>query len=154
MKLGKMNKIHAHSIILFFDLLSLLGLWYAYQEVQRVLIEVTRQAKIIEFGNRDFFLFIVLIIPVGHLLAIAEHYNANLIKIHNRLLNYCVIFALIILLAAGFFGSLWIKYRVENSGYTYCRNASGISALSRTIVYTKNMDVCEDLVETKRRRYK
>jgi len=144
-----MNKKYAHSIIIFFDLLSFLGLWYAYNEIQRILIEITNQADIIEFGNRDFFIIVVLIVPVGHIIAIIEHFYAELIKIYNRLLNYGVIFTLIILLAAGFFGSFWIKSRVENVGYIYCRNASGISALARTLVYTKNMKICEELVEAK-----
>lgn len=144
-----MNKKFAHSIILFFDLLSFLGLWYAYNEIQRILIEITNQADIIEFGNRDFFIILVLIVPVGHIIAIIEHYYPELIKIYNRLLNYGVIFTLIILLAAGFFGSFWIKSRVENVGYIYCHNASGISALARTLVYTKNRKICEELVEAK-----
>jgi hypothetical protein len=147
-----MNKKLAHSIIILFDLLSFLGLWYVYHEVQGVLIKINNQADLIEFGNRDFFILVVLIVPVGHILAIIEHFNADLIRVYNKLLNYSVILALIILLGAGSFGSFWIKSRVEKVGYIYCRNASGISALAKTLVYTKNMDICEELVETKRKR--
>lgn len=147
-----MNKKLAHSIILIFDLLSFLGLWYAYHEVQRILIEITNQADIIEFGNRDFFIIVVLIVPVGHIIAILEHYYAELVNIHKKLLNYGVIMTLIILLAVGFFGSIWIKSRIENVGYTYCREASGISALSKTLAYTKSTDICEELVEIKAKR--
>jgi heme A synthase len=149
-----MNKKLAHSIILFLDLLSLFGLSYAYHEVKRILIENTNEAAFIEFGNRFFFIILVLIVPIGHILAIVEHLNAEFIKKYNRSLNYGVILAFMILLASGFFGSYWIKSRVENSGYIYCRNASGISALAKTLVYTKSMNICEELVESKRKRRK
>jgi hypothetical protein len=145
-----MNKKLAHSIILFFDLLSFVALWYVYHEVHRVLIEITNQANMIELGNRDLFIVVVLIVPFGHIIAIIEHYNSEFIKSYNRVLNYGVIFTIIILFATGLFGSFWIKSRVENAGYMYCRNASGISALARTLVYTKNMDICEELVERKK----
>lgn len=144
-----MNKKLAHSIILFFDLLSFLGIWYACHEAQRILIEITNQADIIEFGNRDLLIIVVLIVPVGHIMAIVEHYHGELVKSYSRFLNFSVIFMLIILIAVGFFGSFWIKSRVENDGYFYCRNASGISALARTLVYTKSTDICEKIVETK-----
>lgn len=89
---------------------------------------------------------------MGHVLAVVEQFYADIVKTYNRVLNYCVIFLFFILIAAGFFGLYWIKARVENAGYTYCRNASGISALARTLVYTKKIDICEELVETKRKR--
>ena len=75
-----MRKKLSHSIILIFDILSFLGLWYACNEVQRVLTEITNRVDLIEFGNRDFFMVVVLIVPVGHVLAVIEHYNAELIR--------------------------------------------------------------------------
>jgi hypothetical protein len=147
-----MTKKLAHSVIIFLDLLSLLGVWYAYCEVQLILTNINNNADIIKFGNRDLLLILVLIVPICHVLAVVEHFYADIVKTYNRVLNYCVIFLFFILLSAGFFGSYWIKARVENAGYIYCRNASGISALAKTLVYTKRIDICEELVETKRKR--
>jgi hypothetical protein len=48
--------------------------------------------------------------------------------------------------------SSWMKSHAENSGYIYCRNVSGVSALARTLVYTKSMDICEELVASKQKR--
>jgi uncharacterized membrane protein len=95
-------------------------------------------------------------VAIGYLLiyigVIVEQFRPDLIKKYKQFLNYATITMVITLLAAGFIGSSWIKANVENAGYTYCHNASGISALSRTLVYTKNMDICEELVETERKR--
>lgn len=66
-------------------------------------------------------------------------------------MNQGAIVMLIALFVAGFAGSYWIQSQVENAGYVYCRNASGVSALARTLVYTKYMDICEEFVESKKR---
>jgi hypothetical protein len=144
-----MNKKLAHTILFIGDISCFWGLWYGYHEFQRVFIESTNQADIIEFGNRVGFFIIGIILPIAHILSIIEHFNAELIRIHNKLLNYSAFIILFILLATGFIGSSWIKTQVENAGYIYCRNASGISALAKTLVYTKDMDICEKVAESK-----
>jgi hypothetical protein len=65
---------------------------------------------------------------------IVEKFWPDFLKRHSKLMSQCVVIGIIALLAAGVIGSSWIKARVENAGYTYCRNASGISALARTLV--------------------
>ncbi len=146
-----MNKKLAHLIIIFFDLLCFLGLWFGYHEIQRTLMYITNQADIIEFGNRVGFFIVGLIVPFGHIIAIVEYFNPELIKTYNRLLNYSTIVTFIILFGSGFIGSSWIKSRVENADYIYCSNASGVSALAKTLVYTRSIDICEELVKSKRK---
>jgi len=64
-------------------------------------------------------------------------------------MNAGAIIMIIALFAAGFAGSFWFKSQVESAGYIYCREASGISALAKSLVYTKDMAICEDFVTAK-----
>lgn len=145
-----MNKKLAHIIIFIMDLLSFLGLWYTYHEVQYILTEITNHADLIEFTNNFFLMIVAVMVPIAHMTAVIEHFNAQLIQTYNRFLNYCVIFLTVTLFIVGISGSVWIRSHVEGAGYVYCRNASGISALARNLVYTKNMTICEELVEKKK----
>ena len=64
-------------------------------------------------------------------------------------MNISLVVTVVAMLSAGFIISSWIKSRVESAGYIYCREASGISALAKSLVYTKDMAICEDLVTAK-----
>lgn len=147
-----MNKKLAHTIILLFDLLCLVGIWIGYNEFQRIISEVKSQADVIQFGNRVAFLIVGIMMPLIHIVGIIGYFWSDLQKKHQKPVNIGMVIVLIAILGTGIFGSSWIKAYVENAGYVYCHNASGISALARTLVYTKNMDICEELVETKRKR--
>jgi hypothetical protein len=149
-----MNKKLAHTIAFLLDLLCLVGLWMGYDEFRRILLEINNQADMIQFGNRVGFFILAIGFPLIHLLSVIDFFWPSLPKKFNIVVNRALIIMVIALLGTGFFGSSWIKGRVENAGYIYCRNASGISALARTLVYTKNMDICEELVETKRKQQK
>lgn len=127
----------------FFDLLSLGGLLILYHELGQITMDINSQVDMIKFGNRISFFFVGFIIPVIHLVGIIEYFKPKYILKYKRSLNYAIIILAIVLTAASLLGSFWIKSRVENAGYIYCRNASGISALAKTLVYTKNKDICE-----------
>ncbi len=147
-----MNKKLAHTILFFGSLLCIGGLWIGYHEFQRILLEITNQADMIKFGNRVGFFIVGLFLPLIHLFIIVEHFRPTLIHKYKRLMNQGAIFLLIVLLSAGIIGSSWLESKVENAGYVYCRNASGISALAKSLVYTRDMDICEELVESKIKR--
>ena len=55
-------------------------------------------------------------------------------------------------IVAGFAGSSLLTSKVENAGYVNCKRLSGAGAVSKTLVYTKDMRICEDLVEKKKKR--
>lgn len=113
------------------------------------LTEIKNYTDIIRFGNRAGFFILGLFLPPAHLLIAIENFWPNVIYKYRRLLNQGIVVILIALLGAGIIGSSWIKSQVENAGYVYCREASGISALFRSLVYTKDMAICEDLVTAK-----
>lgn len=149
-----MNKKLAHTILFIGNFLCLGVLWIGFHEFNHTLMDITSQPDSIRFGNRDGFFIVAIGYPLIYIFVVIEHFCPALIKKYRQILNYTAIVMVIILLAAGIFGSSWIRMRVKNAGYTYCRNASGISALSRTLVYTKNIKICEELVEEKRKHQK
>ena len=149
-----MNKRLAHSILFFGDLLSFGALWVYYLEFQRIMMEIANQADMIRFSNRLGFFIFGLLLPPLHCLSIVDRFWPDFHKKYDRLVNRTVMVALIILFAGGFFGSSWIQSKVENAGYLYCRQASGISTLAKSLVFTKNKGICEEMVteRLKRRR--
>jgi hypothetical protein len=147
-----MNKTLAHTILLIGDILCLWGLWIGYHGLINVLSEVNSQIEIINFGSRDGFFTAAVILPIAHMVAILEYFFPAYIKKHMKIFNISAIIALVIFIFAGFYISSWLKSKVENTGYVYCRNASGVSALARTLVYTKSMDICEELIASKQKR--
>ncbi len=124
-------------------------LWIGYQDIKDVLIEINNHADIIRFSSRAGFFIVALGPPPIHLLAVVNYFWPNIPKKHSHIVNKGVIVA-VVLLAAGFAGSSWIRSQAKNNGYVYCRNASGISVLAKSLVYTKDMKICEDLVAPKK----
>jgi hypothetical protein len=147
-----MNKKQGLFFFSIFELLFLIGILILYHEFGRIVQETNNQVDMIRFGNRISFLIVGMVIPIVHLLGIVEYFWPGYIKKNKHLLNLSLIAIGIALLVAGFAGSAWIKSKVENAEYFYCRNASGVSALARTLVYTKNMETCEELVASKQKR--
>jgi dipeptide/tripeptide permease len=146
------NKKLAVTFLIVINFFCFWVFWKGYNEIKEIIALLYSHADVIRVGSRAGFFVVVIGVPIICLLPVVEKIWANFVKKYSKLITKCTIIGVIALLAAGFFGSSWIKARVENAGYTYCRNASGISALARTLVYTKNMDICEELVETKRKR--
>jgi len=142
----KVNKSLSHAVLLILDFFCIWGVWVGYNDLIELLIELGNKVDTISFGSRDGFYILGFGLPLLHLLVIIEHFWSNIRK-YKRIVNSAVIILVIILFGIGIIGSSWIKSKVENAGYVYCRNASGISALARTLVYTKNIKICEELVE-------
>ncbi len=140
----------AHLFFSLLDLLCIWVLWIGYQDCNQIFNEIASKNEIISFGSRDGFLTMGAFIIILHIIMIIEHFFPNFIKKHLKLLNVGAVAGLILFLFSGFYISIWMRSQVENAGYVYCRNASGISALAKTLVYTKNMEICEDLVASKR----
>lgn len=147
-----MSKKTALALFTLFDLMGIAILWIGYDSIKEYFYGIDHQVEIIRFSSREGFFTVGILILVAHMLGFIEYFFPELIRKHLKVGNISAIVTLIIFLSSGFYISSWMKSNVENAGYTYCRNASGISALSRTLVYTKNMEICEELVERKRKQ--
>lgn len=145
-----MNK-QAHIIFLLCDLLGLWLLWFGYSEFQRIPLEISNQVDTIRFSNRIGFAVVGIGFYLLHLIFIVEKLWIDFVKKYIAAANISIVVLVSTLITGGIAGSYWIEAQVERAGYTYCRNASGLSALAKTLVYTKNMSICERLVEEERK---
>lgn len=151
---GKINKRQAHAILILGDLLCLWVIWSGFNSYMDVLTVLNNQADIIRFSSRSGFFIVCICAPLIHLLILVEYFWPAFVKKRIQLVSQCVVILVVSLLVAGIFGSYWIQNHAEKAGYFYCRNASGASALAKTLVYTKTKELCGDLVETERKREK
>lgn len=144
-----MKKRTAHIILCLGDIFCFFGLWLGYDMFQHIFLEIVNQADVIRFSSRFGFFVFGAGLPIIHAFIIFEHFRPAVIHKHRRLINQGTIIMVIAFFITGFIGSSWIKTQVENAGYYYCRQASSVSALYRTLVYTRNVAVCEELVAAK-----
>lgn len=146
-----MNKKLAHTILVFGDLLSIGGLWIGFHLISQIQLHIANQDDIIRFSNRVGFFIVGIGFPLLHAISITEHFFPDMIKTYKRFLSRAVIVMLVLLLIAGFSGSSWITSQVENAGYAYCRDASKASALSKSLVFTKDLTLCEELIQSQKK---
>ncbi|MGD8834454.1 MAG: DUF1240 domain-containing protein [Desulfobacteraceae bacterium] len=141
-----MNKMTSHTILFILDLFCIWGIWFGLNELKLTLSELNNQSEFIRFSNRAGFFVLGFGFPPIHLFTIVDNAKPSLFKKYIPIVNKSVIVLVAGLLVAGFICSSWIKSRVENAGYVYCHKASGVSALAKNLVYTKEMKICEDMV--------
>ena len=131
--------------ILSFDLLSIGILWMGYDNIKQILMGINDQIDILRFGSRDGFFIVGIIAPLLHVLNLSGYVWPNVIKKYQKILNYSVIGLVVFSLGVGFAGSSWLRYQAENAGYVHCRYISGVSALAKTLVYTKDAELFREL---------
>lgn len=148
-----MNNKLRHLGLLCFDIFGIWLLWIGYDQISQTLMELKNQVEIIQFSNRAGFFTVGIGIPLMHLLIVMEQLCPDFIKRiekYKKPVNYSIMGFVVALLIAGFAISSWLQSRAENAGYVHCRYVSGVSALAKTLVYTKEAQICMDL-ETKAR---
>lgn len=151
-KAGPINKKQALVLFTLFDFLGIIAIWLGYDNLKEYFFGIDNHTEVIKFSSREGFFTAGIIIPIIHIVGIIEYFHPKFIKKHMKAANLSGIIAIIVFLFSSFFISSWMRSNIENNGYVYCRHASGVSALVRTLVYTKNMDICEELVESKKKR--
>ena len=147
-----MNRKLSHAIFLVGDIFFLGLLWLGHQGFNMALTNISKQAEIVEFNSRAGFFIVCIGLPLIHLLVYIENLFPPLSKKVHKIVNLGLVFFVAALLSAGFLASFWLQYRAENAGYIYCRNVSGVSALAKNLIYTKDMEICEALVAAKHER--
>ena len=143
------NKILAHIMFCACDLGSVYALWLGYNEVKEIMIGIQTQADTIRVFSRIGFYITGLFMILVHFFGIIVTFKPSIEKKYEQQITKGCIAGIIAMFAIGFGGSAVMKNQVENAGYVYCRNASGISALARTLVYTKTMAICEQETQKK-----
>jgi hypothetical protein len=134
--------------LFLFDLFGFWILWIGCNQISQALMEINNQVDILRFNNRAGFFIVGIGIPLLHLFMVIENFYPDFIKKiekYKRPVNNCIMGFIAVLIITGFAISSWIQSRAENAGYEYCWYVSGTSALAKTLVYTKDAKMCEDL---------
>lgn len=141
-----MTKKQAHAFLVSIDLLFILLLWVGYNAYDSVLVEISNHPDIIKVGSRSGFFIVCVAVPLFHGIIVLDNLLPNIIKPYARIINVGSVIFVISLIVASFVGSSRLISKVENAGYYHCREASGLSALAKTLVYTANRDICGKIV--------
>lgn len=145
-----MSKSTAHIILILANIIAVLVFWWGCHQINNVFEDIALSADSVSFSNRIGFAFIGIVMPFAQILALCEHFWPEYLQKRNRLINQITIISGIVLLSSAALFSGYMQYHVEKIGYQYCRGASGVSALLKTLVYSKDSEVCNQLVEEKR----
>ena len=141
-----MNWIVRHFAFVVIDLLFLWGLSLGYTDYSNALLNIASDKDVVEFSNRaGFFVVCAGIFPL-HFLTITTDLWPDAINRFSRIFNLFIVAWVICLFSSGIIGSYWLQFKAESEGYIYCREASGFSALARTLVYTKVQDNCSKVI--------
>ncbi len=145
-----MSKRNAHIILIIADIIALLVFWWGYSQIRVVFEDIALSADAVSFTNRIGFAFVGIVMPFAQVLALSEHFWPSYIHMRRKIISRIIIVSGIALFASAILISVYMQKHVEKAGYQYCRNASGVSALSKTLVYTKNSNICQQLTAKKR----
>ena len=145
-----MNKKLALIVFTFFDALALLIVWLGYSQINQVMIDISNSADTVSYINRTGIPFIGVAVPIFHLIVAFEYFYPGVLQKRASLMNRLTIIFGIVLFVVAISISISFNRYVENSGYQYCSGASGVSALFKTLVYTKDAEICRN-VTTERR---
>jgi hypothetical protein len=146
-----LKKCQAHIVLSIGDIIFIGFFIWGIGDIKRVIWEVSQQIDCIKFSNRIGFFFIGMILPAAHILSIVEHFKPSIAKKHIRAIDKYVIIIAVTMFISAIVLSNYTRNYVKNAGYIHCRKAEdNIGVISKTLVYTKDMDICEAEVEKKK----
>lgn len=145
-----MNRKKALIAFTLFDILSFFIFWLGIHQIHQIVIDISNSSNSVSFINRAGIPIILLGVPVIHILAIFEHFYPTIVSKRPVVINRGIVAFGVLLLAIAVLISVYTKKYVEKAGYQYCREASGVSALFKTLVYTKDEEICRQLTEERR----
>lgn len=145
-----MSKVKAHVILILADILAIIAIWWGYRQIHDLLTGISFSVDAVSFTNRIGFAFVGILLPFAQVNALFEHLWPA--KVYRR--TRYLIFTTIVLGIVIFFGAVSISFYMqkytEEAGYQYCSGASGVSALARTLVYTRNSEICSKATAERR----
>jgi membrane protease YdiL (CAAX protease family) len=144
-----MSKKQALILFFLFDIPCLFILWYFPNEIGQLLLDTHKQADMVSFNSKEGFFILAIFVPIVHLLGFIEYFWFELIKKHSRLINYGAIVVFILLFVSAITISSLIKAKVENAGYMNCAELEWSGTYSVSYTYTRNQEICEQLVAEK-----
>lgn len=144
-----MSRTNAHILAIVFDIAAIIGLWAGYHFISQVVTGIAQSADTVEFNSKVGFFCFGIAFPIVHLVAIYEYFRPEVVKKRMALFNWSGLVLLIVLFVCAFFVSVGVRTYVGQSGYLHCKEADHQLTFSTGLVYTRNDDICSQLIEEK-----
>ena len=142
-----MSKRKAHVILMFVDIIAIVGVWIGYCEIDAVISGVSSSIDSVSFLNRIGLIFLFVGVPIIHVCSIFINGWPGYSQSHSRILKSVGIIFGVFLIIGTMLISVLLQSYVEKAGYHYCPKASRRMTFSTNLVFTRNMEICERLVE-------
>lgn len=129
----------------FVDVLAFTLLWVIWHEVSETLAEIDSRADSIKFYGNLFFLLIISVGPVLHVLTTIEFLRPGTWKktvIKGIDVNRFVLIFLGLLITLSFFLKHSFINHIENSGYVHCAEKSKWASFSKEHVFVRSSPEC------------
>jgi hypothetical protein len=142
------------ALVLFtvFDLLALLALWLGYNEINKVITDISNFADTVSLNNRIGFFSFGIGVPIGHVLLICDYLFLHRVFARKPAWgNRTYIIFGVVLFASAIFISVYMRTYVERAGYLHCPEADDRMTFTTYLMYTKNYDICSQLAAEKRK---
>ncbi|MFZ1984668.1 MAG: DUF1240 domain-containing protein, partial [Desulfatitalea sp.] len=107
------------------------------------------QAEMVTVWSKEGFFIFAIALPIIHFIVIIEYFYFDFIKKHAQSIGYGFLAMLIFMFVSAFVISSLIKAKVENAGYVNCRELEWSGTYSVSYTYTRNQEICEQLVAEK-----
>ena len=141
-----MNKKLALIILLLFNSLCVYALFYFYNEIRQLFLDINSNTDMVSFNSKQGFFIFALGLPIISFVIIIEHIWFEFINKHIRLISWGVFAMLILLFISAITISALLKAKVENAGYINCKELEWSGAYSVSYTYTRNQAICKQLV--------
>jgi hypothetical protein len=147
-----MKRISALCLLFIMSIAGIILFLWGIDQIQDVYQAVVGAAGHVVFENRIGLTFSGLLLPILLVVALCDMYLPEFAKKHRSFLEKITALSTVLLIGGGIFFSFYLQSYVSRSGYQYCGSASGTSAVMKTVVYTQNDVVCQQLTEARRSR--
>ncbi len=148
-----MSKKKALIVLTVINLLALWALWLGYNEFNEVFTGVARFADTVSLNNRIGFFLVGIGVPIGYVFTLCDHFFLHrFFEKKAPWVNGAFITLGIVLLASAIFMSVFMRTYVERAGYLHCPQADERMTFITYLMYTKNYEICSQLVEGKRQK--
>lgn len=119
-----MSYLRGHLLMLIPDSLAL-GTYFGFETLSKISTAVSSSVQEIIINETEFYIFILLFLPVGHiLLALYTHSPISTKLYKEKFLSISLIVSFFIFLFSGYFVSTYVETKLINANYNFCENLS------------------------------
>lgn len=128
------------------DMLAITLLWIVWHAVGEIYQAIDSETEIIKFYGNLFFLLIVMVGPVLHIIATIEFLKPGTIGnviVKGININKFLVLLLMVLIVLSFALKHYLINHIEDAGYVYCAEKNERASFSKIYVFVRGSKNCE-----------